>query len=124
MHAAELLEQLQHLAAQPTKEEEFQQRMDALRADQSAADVAMPGASVDERFEQVQQMMQGGTTPGQAGPSTSAAAPPVSVASTSRGFGAQLGKLQAETLAGESTGTLLYHGAGLCIYECDFVWGL
>lgn len=105
--AEELLEQLQHQAIQPTKEEEFQQRMDALRSDQPVYNTTAPIQSVDERFEQVQRLMQGGSTPAQAGPSTSAGPPPAAEASTSTGLGAELGTLQAQTLAGESNGALL-----------------
>ena len=104
--AEELLEQLQHQAIQPTKEEEFQQRMDALRSDQPVYNTTAPIQSVDERFEQVQRLMQGGSTPAQAGPSTSAGPPPAAEASTSTGLAAQLGALQAQTLGEERKGAL------------------
>jgi hypothetical protein len=105
--AEELLEQLQHLAAQPSQEEEFQQRMENLRApsDQRAAETAaVPSQSVDERFAQVQRLIQGGSTPAKAGPSTSPGTHSGAVACTSSGLAATLGALQAQTLAGGSTG--------------------
>ena len=117
MCAEELLEQLQHHAMQPTTEEEFQQRLAALRSDKPALNTATPGQSVDERFEQVQRLVQGGATPAQAAPSTSTGPPPAAVDTTSTGLGAQLGELQAQTLGGESKGALLL----LLQPQCDHV---
>lgn len=113
--AAELLEQLQHLAVQPTTEDEFQQRLDALREDQPTTNTAIPSQSIDDRFAEVQRLVQGGPTPAQTGRvSTSAGTSSAAVASTSAGIGAQLGTLQAQTLAGDSTGTFLHHS----VHEC------
>lgn len=118
VYVEELLEQLQHQAIQPTKVEEFQERLDALREDKPAADQAIPVQSVDERFAQVQRLVDGGPTPAQAGPSTSAGATTAAVASTSTGLGAELGRIQAETLVGENTGTLAHALRNRC---CIFV---